>query len=180
MSRRSLARQAAMQVLYEDEFNPERKRELDQAYVLEQVEQDLTLEAFAWLLIDGTRGRKAEIDPDIAIAAENWSVYRMTAVDRTLLRMACFECRYSETPIAVGIDEAIRLAKRFGSKDSPAFINGVLDRILGGRMKSLTSTERNDGTPHGSQTDMASTAGPDESGRGSGLRRFMKMPPKEA
>ncbi|MBL8853246.1 MAG: transcription antitermination factor NusB [Planctomycetaceae bacterium] len=130
MSRRSLARQAAVQVLYQDEFNPQRSRELDRQYILTQVEADTTLSDFAWWLIDGTRQRKDELDPEIEAAAEHWSVYRMSAVDRSLIRMAAFECRSGSTPKPVAIDEAIRLAKRFGGKESPAFVNGVLDRLL--------------------------------------------------
>jgi N utilization substance protein B len=167
MSRRSLARQAALQVLYQDQFNPQRSRDLDRQYVLNQVESDGVLSDFTWWLVDGTRAKQAEIDPEIETAAEHWSVYRMSAIDRSLLRMATFECRFGDTPKAVGIDEAIRLAKRFGGKDSPAFVNGVLDRILTG--PSPTSGESTEAEPEVPKQEKPLEARP-------GLQRFIKRP----
>jgi N utilization substance protein B len=70
------------------------------------------------------------IDRHIADAAENWRVPRMAVVDRNVLRLAAFELLFMpETPAAVVIDEAVELSRRFGSADSPAFVNGVLDRL---------------------------------------------------
>ncbi len=169
MSRRSLARQAAVQVLYQDEFNPQRSRELDRQYILTQVEADPTLSDFAWWLIDGTRQRKDELDPEIEAAAEHWSVYRMSAVDRSLIRMAAFECRSGSTPKPVAIDEAIRLAKRFGGKESPAFVNGVLDRLLSD--EALPRLKDNAASAVNNSPDEAADASVKVS---AGLRRFIK------
>lgn len=170
MSRRTLARQAALQILYQDEFNPQRSRDLDRVYIREQVEEDDSLSDLAWWLIDGTRKHKASLDPEIEAAAEHWSVYRMSAVDRSLIRLAAFECRHGQTPKAVAIDEAIRLAKRFGAKDSPAFINGVLDRLL--------SDEPLAGVGEKSSTKGRGTAAPSSDSEAptprGGLRRFLK------
>jgi transcription antitermination protein NusB len=171
MSRRSTARQAAVQVLYQDEFNPQRSRDLDRQYILTQVEDDTTLSDFAWWLIDGTRQNKESLDPEIEAAAEHWSVYRMSAVDRSLIRMAAFECRSGSTPKPVAIDEAIRLAKRFGGKESPAFVNGVLDRLLSDNERAVPSEV--DSTAE-SQTAAEEPSPNGTSSKSAGLRRFLK------
>ncbi|MBL8891737.1 MAG: transcription antitermination factor NusB [Planctomycetaceae bacterium] len=173
MSRRTIARQAAVQLLFQDEFNPQRSRDLDRQYVLDQVESDAVLADFAWWLVDGTRSQKEKLDPEIEAAAEHWSVYRMSAVDRSLIRMAAFECRSGSTPKAVAIDEAIRLAKRLGGKDSPSFVNGVLDRLLSddaspvvhGKLDSSVAV-----SPESQAKDGANSPG-------LGLRRFIKRGP---
>jgi N utilization substance protein B len=171
MSRRTLARQAALQILYQDEFNPQRSRELDREYIREQVEEDETLSDLAWWLIDGTRKHKEGLDPEIEAAAEHWSVYRMSAVDRSLIRLAAFECRHGQTPKAVAIDEAVRLAKRFGAKDSPAFVNGVLDRLLSNEPLANVGEKSN---KKGPATEVPSTGTVGGTAAPAGLRRFIK------
>ena len=133
MSARSRSRQAALQVLYQDDFNAERSRDADRQYLNDQLDQDDSLVVFAWDLIDGVRMYQVAIDQQIATAADKWELNRLTAIDRNIIRLAVFECQYKQTPLQVAIDEAIRSAKRFGGKDSPAFVNGVLDFILTGK-----------------------------------------------
>lgn len=72
-----------------------------------------------------------EINSTISEHSKNWSVDRMSVVDRCILRLGCYEIQQGETPRATAINEAIELAKTFGSKDSYSFINGILDRISG-------------------------------------------------
>ncbi|MFQ5586040.1 MAG: transcription antitermination factor NusB [Thermodesulfobacteriota bacterium] len=85
---------------------------------------------FSSLLVEGTREHLLEIDALIERLSEHWSIGRMAVVDRNILRMAMFELRYYEkTPYRVVIDEAVELAKKFGSEESSAFINGVLDSV---------------------------------------------------
>jgi N utilization substance protein B len=177
MSRRSLARQAAVQILYQDEFNPQRSRDLDRQYILTQVDDDTSLSDLAWWLIDGTRLAKEQLDVEIEAAAEHWSVYRMSAVDRSLIRMAAFECRSGSTPKPVAIDEAIRLAKRFGGKESPAFVNGVLDRLLSDDQRATGKEVGN--SPTSDLTDESSApTGNAASSAEPGLRRFLKRSSK--
>jgi transcription antitermination protein NusB len=83
--------------------------------------------AFAKQLVCGVASHREEIDARIALHARNWRVERMAAVDRNVLRLAVFELAHSDTPASVAIDEAIELARDFGSERSPAFVNGVLD-----------------------------------------------------
>jgi transcription antitermination protein NusB len=85
---------------------------------------------FARHLVDGVDARKDEIDPMIDAASLNWRISRMPVVDRNILRLAAFELlSMPEVPASVSINEAVELAKRFGDKDSRAFVNGILDRI---------------------------------------------------
>jgi len=81
-------------------------------------------------LVAGVRGSRAELDRRLAQAAEHWSIARMPPTDRNLLRLGAFEIIYAQTPDKAAIDEAIELAKRFGTADSPAFVNGILDRLM--------------------------------------------------
>ena len=80
--------------------------------------------------VRGVWERLAEIDALIGEAAEHWRVGRMTLVDRNILRLGAYELSLgSAIPFAVAINEAVELGKRFGSGESGAFINGILDRI---------------------------------------------------
>ena len=82
--------------------------------------------------VRGVWGRIEDIDALIGEAAEHWRVERMTLVDRNILRLGAYELlQGSDIPVAVAINEAVELGKRFGSEESGAFINGILDRISG-------------------------------------------------
>ncbi len=65
----------------------------------------------------------------IGAQAQNWRVSRMAAVDRNILRMASYELAFTDTPTAVVLNEAVDLARQFGSDPSPAFVNGILDAV---------------------------------------------------
>ncbi|MBE0606012.1 MAG: transcription antitermination factor NusB [Deltaproteobacteria bacterium] len=90
--------------------------------------------------VRGVWGRIEEIDALIGEAAEHWRVGRMTLVDRNILRLGAYELSLkSDIPVAVAINEAVELGKRFGSEESGAFINGILDRISGIVRKKTTA-----------------------------------------
>ena len=90
--------------------------------------------------VRGVWGRIGEIDALIGEAAENWRIERMTLVDRIILRLGAYELSPgSDIPVAVAINEAVELGKRFGSEESGAFINGILDRISGIVRKKTTA-----------------------------------------
>lgn len=89
-----------------------------------------TLLTFAEELLDTAVGHRDEIDAKIQAAAQNWSLSRMAATDRNILRLAVAELDYFPTPAAVVINEAVELAKNFGEADSGAFVNGVLGKIV--------------------------------------------------
>ena len=83
-------------------------------------------------LVRGVRLTITELDELLSRCSRNWRLERMSWVDRNLLRLASYELsRNSDTPARVAINEAIEVAKRYGTTESPAFINGVLDRVLG-------------------------------------------------
>lgn len=96
---------------------------------------------FAQRLVAGTVEHRAEIDGSLAEAAENWKLDRMSRVDLTILRLATYELLYCpDIPLRVSIDEAIEIGNRYGSDDSPTFINGVLDRVA--HANGLEESER--------------------------------------
>lgn len=88
---------------------------------------------FAEELFRGVRENASRIDEAIADKSRNWSIARMSKVDLCILRMAVYEllCR-SDIPRNVTINEAIEVAKKYGTEDSPAFINGILDEVAAG------------------------------------------------
>jgi N utilization substance protein B len=85
---------------------------------------------FAAELVEGVLERRERIDALIAASSEHWRLSRLPQVDRNILRVATYEllCR-PDVPASVAIDEAIEIAKRFGSDESPQFVNGVLDHV---------------------------------------------------
>ena len=97
--------------------------------ISENFDVPLAVVAFARELVAGVVDRMDELDGILGVHAQNWRVSRMAAVDRNVLRLAVFELRDTNTPVAVVIDEAVDLARRFGSERSPSFVNGVLDAV---------------------------------------------------
>ena len=73
-----------------------------------------------------------ELDELVGRTADNWSLERMAATDRNVLRLGAYEILYTDTPDRVAINEAVELAKRYGRNQSAPFVNGILDRFLAG------------------------------------------------
>lgn len=88
------------------------------------------LEEFCMSLILGVRRNQGELDQQLAKTADNWSVARMAATDRNVLRLGAYEILYTDTPDRAAINEAVELAKRFGTAHSAQFVNGILDKFL--------------------------------------------------
>ena len=94
---------------------------------LNQIEANLR---FAHALILGVIEHHTEIDIQLSLSSSHWSIERMSRVDRNILRLAAYELIFKDDiPLSVAINEAIELAKKFGSEESPMFINGVLDNL---------------------------------------------------
>ncbi|MBW1645725.1 MAG: transcription antitermination factor NusB [Deltaproteobacteria bacterium] len=94
---------------------------------------------FAMELTQGVRQHLEEIDQAISRSSHNWKLNRMSYVDRNLLRLAVYELLYRpDIPPKVSINEAIEISKRFGDRDSGAFINGILDQVFR-RLKQAAS-----------------------------------------
>ncbi|MGL6226407.1 MAG: transcription antitermination factor NusB [Thermoguttaceae bacterium] len=126
---RSRARVAVFQMLYQEDLNPGSDRKLTEGYLREELPDESELLEFARTLIVETREQREEMDRQIEGVAQNWSVSRMSVVDRNILRLAICEMNVFGTPKPVVINEAVELAKQFGAKDSPGFVNGILDKI---------------------------------------------------
>jgi N utilization substance protein B len=131
LTRRSRAREVALQLLYQHDVNPRTRmgRPAVERFVHDRL-KDTAVEPFTLGLYDGVLAHSAGIDQMLGEAASNWRLPRMAAVDRNVLRIGAYELLFTpQTPVNVVIDEAIELARRYGSQDSPSFVNGVLDRL---------------------------------------------------
>lgn len=144
MGVRRRAREIALQVLYSMDVQPEVPVEVALARFhggFEQEEGAVASEAtpeetraFVERLVRGVHEHLAEIDARIVSASRNWRLERMARVDRNLLRLAVYEMAFAgDVPAKAAINEAIEIAKRFGAQESPAFVNGILDRVLAGK-----------------------------------------------
>lgn len=123
------------------DFRPQEDLRDDGASSSTAKDQSEVSEAFLYAqsLVEGTLSHKEEIDELIRKQAEHWRLERMPAVDRNILRLAVFEFLYeTDVPKLVILDEAIELAKEFGTEQSGRFVNGVLDGIL--KTQSLPGT----------------------------------------
>ena len=101
------------------------------SFAKDRLGKDLDAVSFCLSLADGVELARRAIDALLSATAENWRLHRMTPVDRNVLRLGAYELKFATepTPPAVAIDEAVELARRYGSEDSPAFVNGILDKI---------------------------------------------------
>ncbi len=135
MGTRRKARETALQFLFQDDFIG--KSDVDKQGFEERFEQFCSLyqishkaRPYAVALLQGIRTQREAIDRAIRAHATNWRLERIAGMDRNLLRISIYELLYAtDVPAQVAINEAVEIAKRFGSEDSPAFINGVLDAV---------------------------------------------------
>ena len=130
MSRRSRAREIVLQVLYQDDLNSDQPEDIRLRFISARLNQDQELVEFAEQLLAGVRRHRDAVDQKLGEIARNWKLSRMAATDRNVLRLGAYEILFTETPDRVAINEAIELAKRYGSDNSSQFVNGVLDRLM--------------------------------------------------
>lgn len=130
MNKRRKAREAALQGIYELDLSGRESKEVLTS-TLERSEGAANSEEYVESLISGVACNLAEIDEIIEGASDNWSIERISAVDRAILRLGIFELVWGDdVPYKVVIDEAVELGKLFGSESSGSFVNGVLDRVV--------------------------------------------------
>lgn len=135
MSSRHQSRRRALQILFQwDQRQPtvsvdDAVRAYYASLYSEESEQRPERDEFMEALVRGTVFKRAELDEMLERHSQHWRVSRMSAVDRNVLRLAAYEMRFSETPAAVVIDEAVELARRFSGDESVGFVNGVLDSM---------------------------------------------------
>lgn len=129
MRKRTKAREIALQLLYEYDTTGEMEQERVESFVEGTSKSDETRE-YARTLIVGVVEHKEEFDGIFGKLSDHWAVPRMPVVDRNVLRIGAYELLYGEgVPPKVAINEAVELAKKFGSADSGRFVNAILDRI---------------------------------------------------
>jgi N utilization substance protein B len=129
MGARRSGREAALQMLFQLEASGARATQVIELF-WRAFEADPEGRPYADTVVRGVEENLAEIDKKITSASQNWRLERMGRVDRNLLRMGTWELMSrTDVPRAVVIDEAVELAKSFGTEDSSGFVNGVLDRI---------------------------------------------------
>jgi N utilization substance protein B len=147
---RSLGRRLALQYLFMADVNGFSGVETPEAFFLGQLQAERErddveeprpdldpgrrreAEGFARSLILKVEECLESIDREISQAADNWTVSRIAPIERNIIRLAAAELRLGDSPRRVVLDEAVKLAKRFGDKDSSSFVNGVADRLSGG------------------------------------------------
>ncbi len=130
MSTRRRAREIVLQLLYEADVNDSRDAEAARQFIRSRMQGRKALTDFACTLLRGTLEHREQIDVMLAKLATNWTLPRMPVVDRNVLRLGAYEIMFGDTPGRVAVNESIVLAKRYGDKNSPRFVNGVLDRLL--------------------------------------------------
>jgi len=126
---RTQAREYAVQILYQSDSTDERPTAVMEVFWT-NFEPEAQDRVFTEELVNGVEEHLAALDGLIERVSINWRLDRMPRVDRNVLRIAVYELiHHEEVPVAVAINEAIEIGKRYGSEDSGAFINGILDRV---------------------------------------------------
>jgi N utilization substance protein B len=127
---RTRARECALQALYQLDLSGGDPRDALRLILAHFEEADKETEQFADELVRGVQSERRAIDDLIQKSSTNWKLDRMARVDRNILRLAVYEIlRRADVPLRVTLNEAVELGKKFGSEESSAFVNGVLDRI---------------------------------------------------
>lgn len=131
MSRRK-AREMALQALYQMDFNETEPNSALEVVLEEFGEGTEKTKSYAHELVDGTHRHLTEIDGIIGELTTEWKLDRMASVDRNIARMAVYEMKFGSEKLTPGvvINEAVELAKTFGTDDSSRFINGVLGSLV--------------------------------------------------
>ena len=128
MAARTKARKRAVDVLFEAD-----QRRRDPLVVLRDrlAQSDPPVNDYTVTLVEGVVAHRARLDELISTYSQGWSIERMPAVDRALLRLGIWEVLYNEdVPDAVAVSEAVELATSLSTDDSPAFVNGLLSRVI--------------------------------------------------
>ncbi len=124
---RRTSRELALQILFQREFTSQIDFDQFIAMLDEPVAKDIR--DYTLKLVTGVSENKDQIDQWIQAASRHWKMERMSVVDRTILRLACYEIRMLNLKSHIAIDEAVEIAKKYGNTDSGAFVNGILDQI---------------------------------------------------
>jgi N utilization substance protein B len=144
MGLRRVARECALQMLYQLDVGKHSKDDILRSY-WEMNEHPPKVREFAEQLFEGTIQRLKQIDKVIQQHTKNWRLVRMAAVDRNVLRLAVFEfLSGGKTPETVVINEALEIARKFSTQESAQFVNGILDSI---KNELIDKGRRSNGKP---------------------------------
>ena len=124
---RTAARETAMKLLFEAEFNTDPQDTMTMLEPLDLSKQDL---AFMEAIKSGVQSNLEQIDQVLAQYAKGWQPERLAKVDRSILRLAVYELLFTDVPASVVINEAVDMAGIFSSDESTAFINGILGHFV--------------------------------------------------
>ncbi|MGN6302412.1 MAG: transcription antitermination factor NusB [Angustibacter sp.] len=128
MAARTKARKRAVDVLFEAD---QRRRDPLRVLADRVAASDPPVNEYTGELVEGVVARRERLDELISTYSQGWTIERMPAVDRALLRLGIWEILYNDdVPDAVAVSEAVELAKSLSTDDSPAFVNGLLSRVL--------------------------------------------------
>ncbi|VAX32871.1 Transcription termination protein NusB [hydrothermal vent metagenome] len=129
MGKRRFSRELALKFLYQLEFNETGLKDQMSSFE-DRLSCQEEVKEFMVELVDKVVDNMKEIDLTLKKYSEHWALDRMTVIDRNILRLGVCELTYSQTiPPKVVINEAVEIAKKYGSEESPDFINGILDKI---------------------------------------------------
>lgn len=148
MGARRSGREAALQMLFQVEASNVTAARAIELFWRTFEEADPEGRPYADVLVRGVTDNLDILDKRVGSASQNWRLERMSRVDRNILRLGSWELIFNhEIPRSVVIDEAVELAKAFGTEESSSFINGVLDRIASdvGRVMTLRSDDKSRG-----------------------------------
>lgn len=127
--KRRKAREHALQILFQLDIRKEKPSAAVLKHYWAEYDPDEEVKAFSEEIVKGTYKHIARINELLHQCAKNWSLDRMAVVDRNVLRMAVYEILYRiDIPTSVTINEAIEIAKKYGTDESGSFVNGILDR----------------------------------------------------
>jgi N utilization substance protein B len=131
MANRRRAREVVLQLLYEEDLNPGgRSESATERFIHTRLQRRKVLTKFSLELLRGVLAHRTEVDLVISRLSTNWSISRMAVIDRNILRLGAYEILHGGTPGPVAITEAVQIIKRYGDRNSSAFVNGILDRLL--------------------------------------------------
>jgi N utilization substance protein B len=127
-------------MLFQVDLNPDVDPNTVRAMIAERLE-DAELTDFAWGLFTGVLEFRSLLDEKIQTIAPHWKLSRMAATDRNTLRLGALELIQTATPMRVVINEALELARKFGSDQSAQFVNGVLDKLVPPEKRPAAETD---------------------------------------
>ena len=143
MGKRRVARELALKLLYQCEFNPDDiETQIEQFCIRSGTQVEII--NFMRVLVEKVFAHGDEIDALLKKFSDHWTLERISMVDRSILRLGICELIFeTSTPPKVAINEAVEIAKKFSTKDSPDFINGILDKVYKETLKGTSPNTAN-------------------------------------